>query len=129
MTNSVQGQESGPEPGSVVPDSPAPPEIGVEPPRGSLSAPLLYPGLVGEVPKNHLVNALLSVFLCHPFGGVAIYYAMRVERLWMLGEHERSRHASRRAKGWAITAHSTGGLLIVAVVAFYAMLFSRTLLR
>lgn len=125
MTNSNSEPESG-----LAWSAPTPPEIGAPEPRGSLSNGLrLQPGIPVTAPKNHLVNAIISVFTCHLFGVFAVYYAMKVDRLWLLGEHERARDTSRKALVWSIVGYVAGAVVIVAVTALNIWVNSRTLHR
>lgn len=114
----VSGSSFAPEPEVIIPGpAPAPPDI--RQPEATGFGLRLHPELTGDVPKNHLIMALISVMTCTIFGAIAIYYSMRVERLWMLGEHEKSRSASKAALTWAILGDVLGVLTLGAAAVCY----------
>lgn len=66
-------------------------------------------------PPSHLAWAIASAVLCClPLSVVSIVYASRVDRLWLLGQHEEAARASRLARNWAIA--SVAAVLVPVVV-------------
>ena len=54
-------------------------------------------------PKTWLVEAmLLSVCFCVPFGIVALYYAAKVESLYLTGAYAQAAACSRKARKWVL---------------------------
>lgn len=76
---------------------------------------------VKPIPKNWLVESILSAVLCcPPFGIVAIVYATKVESYYNLGDYESAEDASKKAKMWTFIA--AGSIVAFAIIYFIIIL-------
>lgn len=67
----------------------------------------------GTCPPTYLVWAILATILCSlPFGIVAIWFAARVQTLYLRGEYQRSSRASDRAALWTVVSVIVGLVLL-----------------
>lgn len=69
-------------------------------------------------PPNHLVWAIISVFLCWPLAIPAIVFATQVNSKWSQGDVVGAQEASSKARKWALWATIAG---IVYIVLMFAM--------
>jgi heme/copper-type cytochrome/quinol oxidase subunit 2 len=102
-----------PPPGYGAPQGYAPPAPGYG------YAPPLPPG--GE-PPNHLVWAIISVFLFWPTAIVAIIKATSVGKLWAQGQAQMAQEASKAARLWSLISTIVGLAVWVLVVVLIIIL-------
>lgn len=87
-----------PEVASYLESAPVPPPPPILPPEEN---PI--PASSSKKPSNQLVWSLLSLaFCCLPLGFVAIFYSIKVDKLWEQGAHLEAIKASGNAKLWCI---------------------------
>lgn len=78
-----------------------------------------------ERPKTYLAPAILAtIFCCWPFGVPAIVYAALVERRYSNGDYQGAKKASRTALMWTRISFWVGLIIVLLVIAFYALLFA-----
>lgn len=70
-------------------------------------------------PPNHLVWAIISVFLCWPLAIPAIVFSTQVNSKWSAGDVQGAEDASRKAKQFALWATIAG----IIVIVLYILLF------
>lgn len=73
-------------------------------------------------PPNHLVWAIIAVFLCWPLAIPAIVFSSQVNSKWASGDVQGAEDASRKAKQFALWATILGILAIVLYVVGVAAL-------
>ena len=74
------------------------------------------------MPENYLVWAILSTILCcWPIGIASIIYAAKVGSAYNAGDYQGAISASANAKKWAIITACVGGILLLVVGIFYAI--------
>lgn len=75
-----------------------------------------------SMPKNWMTESvLLSVLCCSPVSVVGIFYASRVQNLYLDGRHDASYRASDLARNWALL-----GILFLPVC--YMLFFAYTMM-
>ncbi|MCU1432155.1 MAG: Interferon-induced transrane protein [Actinotalea sp.] len=67
-------------------------------------------------PPNHLVWAIISVFLCWPLAIPAIINATQVNSKWALGDVAGAQSASANARKFALWATIAGAIAIVIAI-------------
>ena len=72
-------------------------------------------------PPNHLVWAIISVFLCWPLAIPAIIFSTQVNSKWAQGDVQGAEEASRKAKQFALWATILGIIVIILSVIFFAL--------
>lgn len=68
-------------------------------------------------PPNHLVWAIISVFLCWPLAIPAIIFATQVNTKWAQGDTAGAQESSAKAKKFALWATIAGVLYLVLMFA------------
>ncbi|MDR2119316.1 MAG: CD225/dispanin family protein [Tannerella sp.] len=77
------------------------------------------------MPENYMIWAVLAtVFCCLPLGIAAIVNASKVSSAYMSGDYAGAQKASDAAKKWSIWTAIAGGIWLVIVIIFYAILFA-----
>lgn len=71
-------------------------------------------------PPNHLVWAIISVFLCWPLAIPAIVFATQVNSKWAQGDQAGAQDASKKAKTFALWATILGLIVIVLYILLIA---------
>lgn len=75
---------------------------------------------IREMPKNWMTESvLLSVFCCSPVSVVGIFYASKVQSLYLDGKYEASSRSSDLARNWALL-----GMLFVPICYIFFFLFT-----
>lgn len=78
-----------------------------------------------ECPPTNLVWAIIATVLCcMPMGIVAILYAVKVSRLYGMGDYKGAEHASEVGAWWCI-ATIIGGIVFSPVVSLLQMLVTQ----
>lgn len=76
-------------------------------------------------PENYLVWAILTTVLCClPLGIVSIVKSSQVNSLWAQGRWDEARGSAQAAKKWAMWGAIIGGIVYLAVIVFYVLLFA-----
>lgn len=72
------------------------------------------------MPKNWMTESvLLSVFCCSPISVVGIFYASKVQNLYLDGKHDASYRSSDLARNWALL-----GILFLPVCYMFFFIFT-----
>lgn len=79
-----------------------------------------YGAPAGSPPPNHLVWAIISVFLCWPLAIPAIIFSTQVNNKWAMGDAAGAHDASGKAKKFALWATILGGIVIVLYIILFA---------
>ncbi|MFT4127589.1 MAG: CD225/dispanin family protein [Gordonia sp. (in: high G+C Gram-positive bacteria)] len=73
-------------------------------------------------PDSNLVWGILTTVLCCvPLGVVAIVYAAKVDKLWLLGDVEGARKASAAARNWSIGSAVATVVLVALFIGVAAL--------
>ncbi|MFV0258335.1 MAG: CD225/dispanin family protein [Acidimicrobiales bacterium] len=76
------------------------------------------PATMRQPPPNHMNWAVLTMaFLCTPLGGIAVFFASRVNKRWLAGDEAGALRASMWAKGFATAGTVFGVSLVLFVLA------------
>ena len=91
-------------------------------PYGYYYPPPPPPGMVR--PPNYLAWAIVTVFLFWPIAIAAIIKSNSVDRLWAEGQYGMAQEASNTTKTLCLVATILAGVLFLAVIALWFMLFA-----
>src|SRR6266487_1043152 len=70
-------------------------------------------GSYGTPPPNHLVWAIISIFLCWPLAIPAIIFANQVNQKFQMGDFAGAQDSSSKAKTYSLIATILGGIWVV----------------
>lgn len=72
------------------------------------------PQVLSNKPQNFLWLGIVSTLLCClPAGIVSIIYAVKVDNLWNMGDHQGAIDASNNAKTWGFVSIGLGFVLFI----------------
>lgn len=89
-------------------------------PTPEAGSPAERPAPPPEYPKTWLVESLVMIYICLPFGLIALYHAAKVDDLFSTGNYEAARLRARKARFWVqwglVCAVVLAGLLLAAIL-------------
>lgn len=111
-------------PGPQEPTGPESPYGATPPSYGSAPPPPAYGGggyqPAGSPPPNHLVWAIISIFLCWPLAIPAIVFSTQVSSKWQQGDAAGAAEASAKARKFALWATIAGAVYWVLMIILFA---------
>lgn len=101
------------------------------PSYGSNPPPPAYGGggyqPAGSPPPNHLVWAIISIFLCWPLAIPAIIFSTQVNSKWAVGDAAGAAESSRKARQFALWATIAGAVYWVLMIILFSLGFFASL--
>lgn len=66
-----------------------------------------------DKPPSYFISSILVIFLCLPFGIIALIYGLSVQTKWRSGDERGASHASDMAEKWMYGG--IGAFILVAI--------------